>query len=203
MRKPRLLLSPPRPITVPHQLTSEPHSCSIILHQPLSQLDSSPARDITACAPHRSVESGDSFNPHTQNIVTAACAISKMVTYNVPLTRHTHFFTCVLTLSSIVHLSKWALYYLPDDDELRQQIQLNVGALNKLSGVWRAAATAGSQVKGVAQEIYRSRKAQQSNPSFWVGYTQEEIMSTMSADDGIMSEINMLPSAPEQVMPPP
>jgi hypothetical protein len=126
-----------------------------------------------------------------------------MVTYNVPITSHTHFFTCVLTLSSIVHLSKWALYFIQDEDDLRQQIRLNIGALNKLSSVWRAAATAGSQVKGVAQEIYRSRKAQQTNPSFWVGFTQEEIISSMTADEGIMSEINMLPGAPESVMPPP
>lgn len=175
-----------------------------MLHQPLSQLDSSPARDVTACAPHRDVASGDNFNLHTRHIITAACAISKMVTYNVPITSHTHFFTCVLTLSSIVHLSKWAaVYLLEDEEDLREQIRLNIGALNKLSSVWRAAAKAGSQVKGVAQEIYRSRKAQEHNPHFWDGYTQEEIMSSMAADDGIMSEISLLPSVPEGVMPPP
>lgn len=174
------------------------HACSIMLHQPLSQLDSSPAREVTACAPHRAVESGDHFNIHTRHIITASCEISKMVTYNVPITSHTHFFTCVLTLSSIVHLSKWALeYFIQDEDELRQRIRLNIGALNKLSGVWKAASTASSQVKGVAQEIYRAKRAQQNNPSFWVGFTQEEIISSMAADEGIMSEINtMLTSAP-------
>ncbi|KAI1822681.1 N-terminal binuclear Zn cluster-containing/DNA binding domain-containing protein [Xylaria intraflava] len=178
------------------------HACTIILHQPLSQLDSSPAREVTACAPHQAVESGDYFNLHTRHILKAASEISKMVTYNVPITSHTHFFTCVLTLSSIVHLSKWALFFISDEDTLREQIRLNIGALNKLSSVWRAAATAGTQVKGVAQEIYRARKAQQSNPSFWGSMTQQEIMSSMSADEGIMSEINLLPSAPEAVMPP-
>ncbi|KAI0006899.1 hypothetical protein F4779DRAFT_594561 [Xylariaceae sp. FL0662B] len=173
------------------------HACSIILHQPLSQLDTSPARDVTSCAPHRSVQSGDNFNIHTRHIITAACNISKMVTYNAPITSHTHFFTCVLTLSSIVHLSKWALYFIHDEDDLRQQIRLNIGALNKLSDVWKAAANASGQVKGVAQEIYRAKKAQQSNPSFWVGFTQEEIISSMATDEGIMSEINtMLSSAP-------
>ncbi|KAI0527726.1 hypothetical protein F5B22DRAFT_1458 [Xylaria bambusicola] len=180
------------------------HACTIILHQPLSQLDSSPTRDVTACAPHRAVQSGDNFNLHTRHIISAACSISKMVTYNVPITSHTHFFTCVLTLSSIVHLSKWAaVYFIQDEEDLRQQIRLNIGALNKLSSVWRAAETAGGQVKGVAQEIYRSRKAQQNNPQFWEGLTHEQIRSTMSVDEGIMSEINLLPSAPEQVMPPP
>ncbi|KAI1384375.1 uncharacterized protein F4822DRAFT_432922 [Hypoxylon trugodes] len=169
------------------------HACSIILHQPLSQLDSSPAREVTACAPHRAVQSGDRFNLHTKHIITAACEISKMVTYNVPITSHTHFFTCVLTLSSIVHLSKWALeYFIHDEDDLRQQIRLNIGALNKLSGVWKAANNASGQVKGVAQEIYRAKRAQQSNPSFWVGFTQEEIISSMAADEGIMSEIDTM-----------
>ncbi|KAI1213317.1 uncharacterized protein F4807DRAFT_470701 [Annulohypoxylon truncatum] len=174
------------------------HACSIILHQPLSQLDSSPAREVTACAPHRAVQSGDNFNLHTRHIITAACEISKMVTYNVPITSHTHFFTCVLTLSSIVHLSKWALEFLiQDEDDLRQQIRLNIGALNKLSNVWKAASNASGQVKGVAQEIYRAKRAQQNNPTFWVGFTQEEIISSMAADEGIMSEINtMLTSAP-------
>ncbi|KAL7627209.1 hypothetical protein AAE478_003985 [Parahypoxylon ruwenzoriense] len=167
------------------------HACSIILHQPLSQLDSSPARDVTACAPHRAVQSGDNFNIHTRHIITSACEISKMVTYNVPITSHTHFFTCVLTLSSIVHLSKWAVYFI-DEDDLRQQIRLNIGALNKLSNIWKAANTASGQVKGVAQEIYRAKKAQQNNPQFWVGFTQEEIISTMAADEVIMSEINTM-----------
>ncbi|KAI0016301.1 N-terminal binuclear Zn cluster-containing/DNA binding domain-containing protein [Xylariomycetidae sp. FL0641] len=168
------------------------HACSIRLHQPLSQLDSSVSRSVNACAPYRPVQSGDNFNIHTRHIVTAACEISKMVTYSVPITSHTHFFTCVLTVSSIVHLNKWSLYYLEDEDDLRQLIRLNIGALNQLSKVWSSAGRVSAQVKGVAQEIYRDKKAQQNNPSFWVGFTQEEIMGSMAADEGIMSEINLL-----------
>ncbi|KAK8115232.1 hypothetical protein PG999_007301 [Apiospora kogelbergensis] len=168
------------------------NACSIILHQPHSQLDSSPARSVTACAPHQLVKSGDHFNAHTKHIVTAASAISRLVTYAVPITAHTHFFTCVLTLSSIVHLSKWALYFVQNDEDLRQQIRLNIGALNKLSTVWKAAGRAGGQVRGVAQEIYRAKKAQQDNASLWVGYTQEEIVSSIASDESIMSDINTM-----------
>ncbi|KAK8026482.1 hypothetical protein PG991_003538 [Apiospora marii] len=170
------------------------HACTIILHQPHSQLDSSPARDVTACAPHQIVKSGDHFNTHTKHIITAAAAISKMVTYAVPITSHTHFFTCVLTLSSIVHLSKWALYFVHpgNDEDLRQQIRLNIGALNKLSGVWKAAGRASGQVRGVAQEIYRAKKERQENAQFWVGYTQEEIVSSIASDESIMSDINTM-----------
>lgn len=163
-----------------------------MLHQPFSQLDSSPAQAVTSCAPHKPVASGDNFNSHTRHTVTAACEISKMITQAVPLLGHTHFFTCVVTLSSIVHLSKWALYYIEDEEDLRQQIRLNIGALNKLSKVWKAADTAWGQVKGVASEIYREKKAAQISPAFWVGFSQEQMISSINADEGIMSEFNIL-----------
>ena len=178
---------------------SLPGRCSILLHQPHSQLDSSPARSVNSCAPHSVVPSGDVFNSHTRHTITAACEISKMVTQAVPLLSHTHFFTCVVTLSSIVHLSKWALYFIQDEDDLRQQIRLNIGALNRLSAVWKAADTAGGQVRGVAQEIYRAKKAQQINPAFWVGFTQEEMISSLNADEGIMSEFDSMLVVPVSV----
>lgn len=165
-------------------------STSIMLHQPHSQLDSSPARSVTSCAPHRPVPTGDYFNAHTQHTIEAAAAISKLVTQPVPLLSHTHFFTCVITLSSIVHLSKWALFFIAhDDDDLRQQLKLNIGALTELSAVWRAANTASGQVRGVAQEIYRAKKASQISPTYWTGYTAEEVMTSIAADETIMHEI--------------
>ncbi|KAK3375265.1 hypothetical protein B0H63DRAFT_273581 [Podospora didyma] len=166
------------------------HACSIMLHQPLSQLNSSPVQKVTSCAPHRPVPSGETFNAHTQHTFRAACEISKMVTQAVPILKHTHFFTCVVTMSSRVHLSKWALYFVDDEDDLRQQIRLNIGALDKLSRVWKAANTAWGQVRAVAQDIYREKKASQISPTFWVGFTQEQMIRSINADEGIMSEIN-------------
>ncbi|KAK7737784.1 hypothetical protein SLS53_006404 [Cytospora paraplurivora] len=166
-------------------------ACTIMLHQPHSQLDSSPARNVNSCAPYRAVPSGDAYNIHTRHTVTAASEISRMITAPVPLNHHTHFFTCVITMSAIVQLSKWALYFMQDEDQ-RQQIRLSIGALSKLSDVWKAAGTAAGQVKGVAQEIYRAKKAAQVNPAFWVAFTQEEMMSNLNADEGIMSEIDSM-----------
>ncbi|SPQ22826.1 0cd70503-b460-4a15-8b93-befa491fb7ab [Thermothielavioides terrestris] len=170
------------------------HACTIILHQPLSQLDTSPVQAVNSCAPHRPVPSGEAFNTHTRHTLSAAAEISQMITQAGAgvddVTRHTHFFTCVITLSSIVHLSRWALYFVDDEDHLRQQIRLNIGALRRLSRVWKAADTAWAQVKGVAQEIYRGKKAQQISPAFWVGFTQEQMISSINADEGIMSEFN-------------
>lgn len=166
-----------------------------MLHQPHSQLDASPARSVNSCAPYRPVPSGDAFNIHTRHTITAACDISKMITHAVPLHHHTHFFTCVITMAAIVHLSKWALYFIQDEEDLRQQIRLSIGALSKLSAVWKAAANAGGQVRGVAQEIYRAKKASQINPAFWVGFTQEEMINSLNVDEGVMTEIDEMLSA--------
>lgn len=163
-----------------------------MLHQPHSQLDTSPARSVNSCAPYRAIPSGDAFNLHTRHTITAASDISKMITAPVALTHHTHFFTCVITMSAIVQLSKWALYFIGDEEDLRQEIRLGIGALSKLSSVWKAAGTAAAQVKGVAQEIYRAKKAAQVNPAFWVAFTQEEMISNLNADEGIMSEIDSM-----------
>ncbi|KAJ4392113.1 hypothetical protein N0V93_005735 [Gnomoniopsis smithogilvyi] len=170
-------------------------ACTIMLHQPHSQLDASPARSVNSCAPYRPVPTGDMFNIHTRHTITAACDIAKMITYAVPLQHHTHFFTCVITMATIVHLSKWALYLIPDEDDLREQIKLSIGALSKLSVIWKAAANAGGQVKGVAQEIYRAKKAQQINPAFWVAFTQEEMINSLNVDENVMSEIDSMLSA--------
>ncbi|KAL3953726.1 hypothetical protein ACCO45_011682 [Purpureocillium lilacinum] len=166
------------------------HATSILLHQPHSQLDTTPTQNINSCAPHQMVPAGDLFNTHTKHTIESASAISEMITHRVPLLSHTHFFTCVITLSSIVHLSRWALFFIPhDDDDLRQQVRLNIGALNRLAEVWGAADRARGQVKAVAQEIYQAKKQQRLNSQFWVGLTQEDMLNTIATDDSIISEI--------------
>ena len=168
------------------------HATSIMLHQPYSQLDSSPASAVTSCAPHQAVlTTGQPFNAHTRHAISSATAISHLVTLpSAALSSHTHFFTCVLTLSSIVHLSKWALHFVQyDDDDLRQLLRLNVGALSELARIWPAAECAKTQVRGVASEIYRAKKQIQAVPQFWFGLTRDQVMSSIAADDSIIEEV--------------
>lgn len=174
------------------------HATSILLHQPHSQLDSAPAQAINSCAPPpRIIPSSDLYNAHTKHTISSAVEISKLITHRVPLLSHTHFFTCVITLSSIVHLSKWALSFVPhDDDDLRQQIRLNIGALNRMSDVWAAADKARGQVKGVAQEIYKAKRELQMNPQYWLGYSQEDMLNSLASDDTMLSEIEGLEDIP-------
>jgi hypothetical protein len=87
------------------------------------------------------------------------------------------------------------------EDDLRQQIRLNIGALSKMSDVWRSASCAYTQVRSVAQEIYRSKKAQHVNPGYWVGLSQAEMMSSIDADESIMSEIDNLQPPMTSILP--
>ncbi|KAF1730382.1 hypothetical protein CRV24_009843 [Beauveria bassiana] len=113
------------------------HATSIMLHQPFSQLDTTP----------------------TQGIIS-------------------------------FHLSKWAVFFVPhDDDDLRQQIRLNIGALNHLATVWGAADRARNQVRAVARDIYQLKKQQQSNPQYWIGYSQQDMLNSMAADETIITEV--------------
>ncbi|GAB0136979.1 hypothetical protein EsDP_00005262 [Epichloe bromicola] len=126
------------------------HATSILLHQPLSVLDSSsPAGDVTSCGCGTS---------HTRHVVESAAAISNMITHRVPLISHSHFFSCIVSLSAVVHLSQWAPLASGADERVRQLVRLHIAALHGLSAVWRAAGRAREQVQAVAQEIYRARK---------------------------------------------
>ncbi|KAH8655484.1 hypothetical protein BX600DRAFT_482961 [Xylariales sp. PMI_506] len=165
------------------------HACTIMLHQPFSQLNSLPTRAVTSCSPHRELPSGQLFNTHTKHTLDAARTVGHMITQPVPVLSHTHFFICVITLSSIVHLSNWASYFIEDEEDLRQLIRINIGALKTLSEVWKAASTACEQVQGVAQEIYHEKKKQQIAPAFWAGLTQEQITSNINVDETIMSDL--------------
>ena len=75
-----------------------------MLHREHCELDSSVAKNMTSCAPYKEILAGQSFNVHAAKTIKAAQGISKLVQLPVPLVKHTHFFTCVITLASIVHL---------------------------------------------------------------------------------------------------
>ena len=68
-------------------------------------------------------------------------------------------------------------------------IRLNIGALKELSAVWGAADRAKHQVSGVAQEIYQVKKQRQLNPTYWYGFSSEEVIDSIAADDTIIGDI--------------
>ncbi|QYS96899.1 Zn(2)-C6 fungal-type domain-containing protein [Trichoderma simmonsii] len=137
----------------------------ILLYQPYCRFDIKPAQAIDTCAPVQTTLGNDYVDYYTTETVSSATAISAMITQK-SLLSHTHFFTCALTLSSIVHLSHWALLS-PDarDSASRESIRLNLGALKLRARVWPAAAEAQAQVAAVAKTIYRIKKTEYAESS--------------------------------------
>jgi hypothetical protein len=148
------------------------HAMSILLHQPHSQLDPSSTHYIKACAPNTPAMSSDAFNTHTKRTIRAARELSKMATYRLPLLTHTHFFAYMLTLSSTIHLSKWSLAFVAQDDEdLRQNMSQSIGALVKYAEMWPMAKHLGCQVRQIARDVYMMKKReQQQRPLFKFNY---------------------------------
>lgn len=98
----------------------------------------------------------------------------------------------MVTLASIVHLSCWStLTPLIQDDDLKQQLRLNTGALKTLWQVWPSAGKAFGQVKGVAQEIYAAKK-QAAEIGYWANLSEEDVMRSMLEDQRIMEDLQLL-----------
>lgn len=77
------------------------------------------------------------------------------------------------------------------DDDLKQQLRLNTGALKTLWQVWPSAGRAFGQVKGVAQEIFASKKEAVQN-GYWPQYSDEQVMQNMVQDQSMMDELQLL-----------
>lgn len=161
------------------------HATSILLHYPLSNLDPSNTTAIRSCAADQIVTSGGASNPHTRHAIASANEVSRMITHPVPLITHTPFFTCVVTLSSILHLNRWGICGVQDDSEeylLRQRVRLGIGALGELSRVWQSAEAAKGQVRGVAREIHIAKKERQAVSDLWDGFVAEHVIADAAAE---------------------
>jgi hypothetical protein len=112
----------------------------------------------------------------------AASNITQLVTLPTPLTRHTHFFICAITLASVVHLSLWAASDLNDlDHDRKEQIRMEKGALKTMAGVWPSAKTVFDQVTKVAQTIHMNRKGVVDG-ALWRDYMDKNIAWSLPED---------------------
>jgi hypothetical protein len=125
---------------------------------------------------------------HTFKTAQAAARVSKLVSLPTPLIKHTHFFVCALTLSSIVHLSMWSsLPIFSPEQDLKEQIRMNAGALKAIANVWPSAWMGFSQVTKAGQMIYATRK-DIAGDVFWLDFMQEDIMSGLIEDDPLSGQ---------------
>ncbi|RPA99568.1 hypothetical protein L873DRAFT_1789511 [Choiromyces venosus 120613-1] len=132
------------------------NASTIYLHRPKSSLASSLVPDNTSCTPESKYSTATKpIALHTAKAIQAANTISKLITLPCPLIKHTPFFTCVITLAAIVHLSACSWLLHGDEGFLaKERIRLGVGALKTLEEVWNVAGCVLMQVKGVAREVF-------------------------------------------------
>ncbi|RDI86213.1 hypothetical protein Vi05172_g3823 [Venturia inaequalis] len=152
-------------------------ACTIMLHRPRSDLNLDDVEKVKSCvAAHGSTPLPGGFKDvHTVKAMQAAKDICGLILLPFPMIKHTPFFSCAVTMSSIVYLSYWS-FIAPESGDafIKDNIKLNIGVLTTLGELWPIANTVLGQVKGVAQELFQSRKAL-SNAFSQAQVTRQEI----------------------------
>ncbi|KAF2864820.1 hypothetical protein BDV95DRAFT_270181 [Massariosphaeria phaeospora] len=157
---------------------------TIMLHRPRSNLGFGRVDNVNVC-----VQPGQVLLPtqtreiHTAKCLTSAENISSLIKLPGPLIYHTPFFTCVVVMASVVHLSYWS-FLVPDgaDDIVKQSIRLDVGTLQTYSGTWAIANVVLGQVRGVAHTLFNSKKAMSIH--LWSNIAQDDIIRGVIEEGG-------------------
>ena len=149
---------------------------TIMLHRPRSSLGFGRVEGVNIC-----VQPGQVLLPtqtreiHTAKCLTSAENISSLIRLPGQLLFHTPFFTCVVVMASVVHLSYWS-FLVPDgqDDIIKQSIRLDVGTLQQYSNTWPIASVVLGQVRGVAHTLFNSKKAMSIH--LWSNIDQHDVI---------------------------
>jgi len=139
-------------------------------------------KEVTTCIKNSPGATGSVYKDmHTAKAMVAAKEISKLARLPCPLVRHTPFFNCAVTMAAVVYLSYWSFIATEGGDTvIKEHIRLNIGVLKALSEIYPIATTVLGQVKGVAQELFSSRRAL--NNAYWAHVTKEEILQGIIDD---------------------
>ncbi|KAF2820331.1 hypothetical protein CC86DRAFT_374503 [Ophiobolus disseminans] len=157
---------------------------TIMLHRPRSNLGFGRVEGVNIC-----VQPGQVLLPtqtreiHTAKCLTSAENISSLIRIPGPLLHHTPFFTCVVVMASVVHLSYWS-FLVPDgqDDIIKQSIRLDVGTLQQYSNTWPIAHVVLGQVRGVAHTLFNSKKAMSIH--LWSNIAQGDMIRNVIEEGG-------------------
>ncbi|KAJ4366251.1 hypothetical protein N0V83_007887 [Neocucurbitaria cava] len=157
---------------------------TIMLHRPRSNLGFGRVEGVNIC-----VQPGQVLLPtqtreiHTAKCLTSAENISALIRLPGELQYHTPFFTCVVVMASVVHLSYWS-FLVPDgqDDIIKQSIRLDVGTLQQYSNTWPIAHVVLGQVRGVAHTLFNSKKAMSIH--LWSNIDQHDVIRNVIEDGG-------------------
>jgi hypothetical protein len=139
---------------------------------------------------------------HTCKAMVAAMEICMLIKVPSPIAKHTPFFTCAINLAAVVYLSYWSFIATEEGDGLvKEHIKLNIGSLKQLARCIPIAQTVLTQAKGVAKDLFQSRKAL--NNMYLGSTTREEILQRMidlpdddaHASVGTVSTMSVTPPA--------
>jgi hypothetical protein len=149
---------------------------TIMLHRPRSSLGFNTVAPVNLCVqPGQILLPTQSRELHTAKCLTSAENISSLIKLPASLIHHTPFFTCVVVMASVVHLSYWS-FLVPDgqDDNIKQSIRLDVGTLQQYGNTWPIAHVVLGQVRGVAHTLFNSKKAMSIH--LWNNIAQDEVI---------------------------
>jgi hypothetical protein len=136
---------------------------------------------------------------HTANSMNAATNICMLIKLPCPLVKHSPFFTCAITMAAVVYLAYWSFIVSEDKDRaIKEHIRLNIGSLKAMAPVMPIARTVLGQVRGVAQELFASKKAIRN--AFYGHGTREQILEGMIVED--LQTSNLLTIVPSAGIPP-
>ncbi|KAJ5227587.1 uncharacterized protein N7469_007593 [Penicillium citrinum] len=137
------------------QATMIVNGASIYLNFPRSDLLSSPAVASEVICGHHGPISVPAFSHHTHAMkaVKAASELSTLAAMRLPVERHTPFFICALTLSSIVQLAACSVKAGQMPDPSRDRIGLTIGVFRSLARTWAISQSIMRQIKAVARDV--------------------------------------------------
>ncbi|KAJ5584828.1 transcriptional regulator family: Fungal Specific TF [Penicillium hispanicum] len=137
------------------QATMMINGASIYLNFPRSDLLSSPAVASEVICGHHGPISVPAFShhAHAMKAVKAASELSSLAAIRLPVERHTPFFICALTLSSIVQLAACSVKAGQMPDPSRDRIGLTIGVFKSLARTWAISQSIMRQIKAVARDV--------------------------------------------------
>ena len=112
-------------------------------------------KDQTSCTPSRRYGVPLArFSVHTAKCIQAADRIADLVNLPSDSLQHTPLFTCMLTLSAVVHLSAYVISKNSERrSSIRERLALSVGALKGIKGTWEVAGSVLQTIKAAAREV--------------------------------------------------
>ncbi|KAJ5506955.1 hypothetical protein N7453_005912 [Penicillium expansum] len=128
------------------QATMILNGAAIYLNFPRSDLLSSPLLPQKS-----SVATMD--RSHAMKAAKAARELSRLAAFRLPVIKHTPFFICALTLSSIVQLATCSVKAGQMPDPSRDRLALTIGVFKSLARTWAISQSIMRQIKAVARDV--------------------------------------------------